>query len=84
MLSGFLQNMTNLALSMPTNLVILFIICLILKIFARYSWMDCVKVIIGYMLLCVIFSLFGLTMPSFITIFNWIKAIVLKIWYAIW
>lgn len=84
MLSGLLENMKNLALSMPTNMVILLVICLLLKIFAKYKWTDCIKVIVGYLLLCVILSFFGLTMPSFITIFNWVKAIAIKLWKWIW
>ena len=84
MLSGLLENMKNLALSMPTNLVILVVICVLLKIFAKYKFKDCIKVIVGYLLICVLLSFFGLTMPSFITIFNWIKALAIKIWTAIW
>lgn len=84
MLSSLLVNMKNLALSMPTNMVILVVICLLLKIFAKYTFRDCIKVIVGYLLLCVVLSFFGLTMPSFITIFNWIKAIAIQVWNFIW
>lgn len=84
MLSNFLQNMTDLVLSIPTNLVILLIICLLLKFFLNWSLKDCIKVIVGYALIMVILSFFGITMPSFITIFNYIKAWIIKIVNKIW
>lgn len=84
MIRNLLENMKNLALSMPTNMVILAVICLVLKLFFRYTWTDCIKVIIGYLLLCVLLGFFGFTMPSFITIFYWCKAIFMQIWQIIW
>jgi len=84
MISSILYNMQNLAMSMPTNIIILVIICILLKFFMQYTIKDCIKVIIGYLLLAVLLSFFGITMPSFITIGRYIKAIALQIWKIIW
>lgn len=77
-------NMYALMLSMPTNMAILLIIYALLMIFAHYSLMDCVKVVFSYLLLCVLLGLFGITMPSFLTIFAYIKAIFMKLWAILW
>jgi hypothetical protein len=53
-------------------------------IFAKYTIKDCLKIIIGYMLIVILLSFFGITLPSFITVFNWIKEIAVKIWTALW
>lgn len=84
MVSSFLDKLYNLALSMPTNIVILVVICLLLVLFAKYTLKDCLKVVIGYLLICFILSMFGITMPTFVQIFNWIKAVCIKIYEAIW
>lgn len=84
MLSNIVNNMYQLLLSMPVNIAILVVICILLKIFAKYTFKDCIKVIIGYLLVCVLLGFFGITMPSFITVFKWIKEIAIKIWTAIW
>lgn len=84
MLSNIVNNMYQLLLSMPVNIAILVVICILLKIFAKYTLKDCIKVIIGYLLVCVLLGFFGITMPSFITVFKWIKEIAIKIWTAIW
>ena len=84
MLSTILNNMYQLLLSMPVNLVILLIICIILKLVAKLTIKDCLKVVVGYLLICILLGFFGITMPSFITIFNWIKEVAVKIWNAIW
>ena len=84
MLSNIVNNMYQLLLSMPVNIAILVVICILLKIFAKYTFKDCIKVIIGYLLVCVLLGFFGITMPSFITVFNWLKELAIKVWTAIW
>lgn len=84
MISGLLDKMYNLLLSMPINLAILVVICVLFMIFAKYTIKDCLKIIIGYMLIVILLSFFGITLPSFITVFNWIKEIAVKVWTALW
>lgn len=79
MISTILTNLAAFAMSMPTNIIILIIICLIMKV-AGKTISDCVKVIIGYCLIGLLLGIFGITMPSFLTIGNWIKSAFLAIW----
>lgn len=84
MISTILNNLYAFALSMPTNMIILFIICLIMKVIFRRTIRDCVKVIIGYLLIGVLLSLFGITMPSFLTIGTWIVNTIKTIFSKFW
>lgn len=84
MISTILNNLYAFALSMPTNMIILFIICLIMKVVFKRTIGDCIKVIIGYLLIGVLLSLFGITMPSFLTIGTWIVNTIKTIFNKFW
>lgn len=84
MLSTILNNLYAFALSIPTNMIILFVICLILKIVFKRSIGDCVRVIIGYLLVGLLLSFFGITMPNFLTIGTWIVNAIKSLWNKIW
>ena len=79
MVSTLLNNLIAFAVSMPTNMVILIIICLIMKVCGK-SIMDCVKLILGYLLVGLLLGIFGITMPSFLEIGNWIINTVKSLW----
>lgn len=79
MISTLLSNLWAFALSMPTNIIILLIICLILKVIG-YTVRDCVKVILGYLLIGLLLGIFGITMPSFLAIGTWIVNLVKSLW----
>lgn len=76
MLQTILANMIEFGKSMPTNLVILTLVCIVMKFAMKKSWKDCAKVVIVYLVIGVLLGMFGLCMPDFVTIFNWIKAAV--------
>lgn len=80
MIQYFLTSMYNLAVSMPVNTLIITLITIFLKIFAKVTIKESIKVIIGYLIICFVLSLFGLTMPSFTSIFEWIKEMTLNLW----
>lgn len=78
--STVLNNMIAFAVSMPTNMVILFIICLIMKVAFKKKIGDCVRVIIGYLLIGLLLGIFGITMPSFLAIGQWIVNTAKSLW----
>lgn len=79
MVSTILNNLIAFGMSMPTNLIILIIICLIMKV-AGKTISDCIKVIIGYLLIGLLLSFFGITMPSFLQIGRWIVSVAKSLW----
>lgn len=79
MVNTIVANMIAFAKSMPTNMVILVIICLIMKLGMKKSWKDCIKLIITYLLIGVLLGIFGICMPDFLTIGTWIADIVKSI-----
>lgn len=79
-LSTILNNLIAFAVSMPTNLVILLIICLIMTFVFKKSIMDCVRVIIGYVLIGFLLGLVGINMPSFLAIGRWIVNTFKTLW----
>ena len=84
MISALLQNLYAFAVSIPTNLVILAIICLIMLVLFKKSVKDCLRVIIGYLLIGLLLGMFGITMPSLITMGNWVKTNFMSLWNDIW
>lgn len=84
MISALLENLYAFALSIPINMLILAIICLIMVIGFKKSVKDCVKVIICYLLLGLLLAIFGITMPKFTTAFEWIKTNAIALWEKIW
>jgi hypothetical protein len=79
MISTILSNLVAFAMSMPTNIIILIIVCLIMKVLGK-SVMQCVKVIAGYLLIGLLLGIFGITMPSFLAIGQWIVDVAKSLW----
>lgn len=73
MVQTIIANMIAFGKSMPTNMLVLVIICLIMKLGMKKSWKDCVKVIAVYLLIGVLLGMVGICMPDFLTIFRWVK-----------
>lgn len=71
MVEQLLDRLIAFGLSIPTNLVILLIVCIIMKAMGK-KWSDCVRVIIIYLFAGLLLSMFGITMPNFIEIGTWI------------
>ena len=78
MVEQLLDKLLAFGLSMPTNLVILLIACIIMKA-AGKKWSDCVRVILIYLAVGLLLSMFGINMPNFIEIGNWIGKLFNKI-----
>ena len=79
MISTILNNLIAFGMSMPTNLIILVSICLIMKVIGK-TIIDCIKMILGYLLIGLLLSLFGITMPSFLQIGQWITTVAKSLW----
>lgn len=79
MVSTLLNNLVAFAMSMPTNMIILIIICLIMKVAGR-TITDCIKLIVGYLLIGLLLGIFGVTMPNFLQIGNWIVNVAKSLW----
>ena len=71
MIKSLLDKLIAFGLSMPTNLVILAIVCVIMKAFGK-KWKDCIKVIVIYLFLGLLLSMFGINMPNFLQIGQWL------------
>jgi hypothetical protein len=84
MISTILANLWAFALSMPTNMIILLIICIIMKVVFKYKVKDCLFVIIGYLAIGLLLALFGITMPSFLTIGRWLGNLIKSIFGSVW
>ena len=79
MLSTIVANMVAFGKSMPTNMIIILIIVLIMKFVFKKKTMECVKVVIGYLLIGVLLGIFGICMPDFLTIGQWIANLIKSI-----
>ena len=79
MISTILNNLIAFALSMPTNMIILIVICLIMKVLGK-TITDCIKIILGYLFIGLLLGLFGITMPNFMTIGTWLANILKSLW----
>lgn len=84
MLSKLLDNLYAFAMSIPTNLVILLVVCLILIFVVKKPIGFCVRIVLGYLLIGFLLGCFGINMPSFITCWNWIVDKVTALWNYIW
>lgn len=78
MLEQLLDKLIAFGLSIPTNLVILLIVCVIMKAMGK-KWGDCIRVIIIYLFAGLLLSMFGITMPNFIQIGQWIGGLFNKV-----
>lgn len=83
MLSNLLQNFLNFVASVPINLVILSIVCLILKIICK-PFRIIMRVVTCYGIICFILSMLGLSLPSVPEILLWLKnaAIDIAHWFS--
>ncbi len=72
MISTIVDNLYAFALSMPTNMIIMLVIALIMKVLLKRSIGDCVRVIIGYLLIGFLLGIFGINMPNLMTVGRWI------------
>lgn len=79
MIQTILANMVAFAKSMPTNMLIIVIICLIMKVALKKSVKDCLRVVVGYLLIGVLLGVFGIVMPDFLTIGTWIANVIKSI-----
>ena len=79
-LSALVSNLIAFAVSMPTNMVILFIICLIMKCLFKKTISDCLRVVFGYLLIGLLLGIFGITMPSFLAIGQWFVSTFKTLW----
>lgn len=77
--STILQNLIEFAKSMPTNMVILAIVCIIMYLFGK-SIGACVKVVVIYLLIGLLLGIIGIRMPNFLEIANWVKEICSDLW----
>ena len=79
MISTILNNLIAFGLSMPTNMIILIVICLIMKLLGK-TIADCIKIIFGYLFIGLLLGIFGITMPNFMTIGTWLANILKSLW----
>ncbi len=79
MISTILNNLIAFGLSMPTNMIILIVICLIMKLLGKTIG-DCIKIIFGYLFIGLLLGIFGITMPNFMTIGTWFANILKSLW----
>jgi hypothetical protein len=84
MLSTILDNLYAFALSMPTNMIIMFVIALILKVCFKKPIGFCVRVILGYLLVGFLLGIFGINMPNIMTVGRWIADTFKKIFGGLW
>jgi len=78
MITTLLSNLMDFVLSVPINLVIIGIICLILKI-AGKTIKTIIKVFVGYFIICFILAVLGLSLPSIPALVIWLKNIIISI-----
>lgn len=79
MIQDVLSRLLEFVASVPINLVIVGVICLVLLMF-RTAFSIVWRVAVSYLLLCFIFSLLGWSMPSIPQIIVWCKTMFLQIW----
>lgn len=84
MVSTLLENLARLVVSMPTNMIILFVILAILHFLCNVKIKDCLKIAVGYILIVFLCGLFGFSLPGLLDIGKWIVATVQSIWSNLW
>lgn len=84
MITTILQNLWQFAISMPTNLIIILIICIIMKVCFKKKTKDCVYFVLGYLAIGLLLGIFGITMPSFLSIGRWIANGIKTVFQGIW
>ena len=75
-MESILQNLYNWVMAVPTNLIIIVVIALALKILGK-SLKAVIELIICYFLICFILGLFSITLPPLqdivVWVINWVK-----------
>lgn len=84
MISDILKNLYDFALSIPTNLVIIAIICIFMVVVLKKGVKDCIRLIVAYLLIGLLLGIFGITMPSFVEVGRWVKDHVSTLISDIW
>lgn len=79
MVSTILANLIAFAKSMPTNMIIIVIICVIMKVCGK-KVSDCVRFVLIYLLIGLLLGIIGIAMPDFMTIGRWIVGILKSLW----
>ncbi len=82
-LSGLGSNVAALVVSVPSNLLIVLVIVLLMKIF-RCSAVAMKNVCISYICLCIICGVFGFTVPPLSQVFMTVYNICREIFYTVW
>ena len=82
MITQILNNLVNFVLSVPINLVIIGVVCLILKLTGK-SFKSIIRVFVGYFLICLVLSILGLSLPSIPALIIWLKEVFtsLGLWF---
>ena len=70
MINDFLSNMTEFILSMPINLIIIGVVCIIMRITGS-TISSLIRLFIGYFCICFILATFGLSLPSIPAVIKW-------------
>lgn len=79
MLATIGNNLLAFIASVPINLIIILIICIVLKLFG-VRFIDLLKIVAAYFIICLILSLLGLSLPSIPALLKWIKDVVVQIY----
>lgn len=79
MLADLGKNLLAFIASVPINLVIILVICIVLKLFG-VRIIDLIKIVIAYFVICFILSLLGLSLPSIPALLKWIKDVIVQIY----
>lgn len=76
MLGTLIQNMYQWVGAVPTNLVIVLVVALVLKLLGQ-SLESVIELVICYFLVCFILGMFGITLPPIqdivVWVANWLK-----------
>ena len=76
MLGTLIQNMYQWVGAVPTNLVIVLVVALVLKLLGQ-SLKSVIELVICYFLVCFILGMFGITLPPIqdivLWVANWLK-----------
>jgi len=84
MISKVLDNLYNYVVSIPTNMVILLLVCLFMVLVLKKSIGTCIRLVIGYFIIAFLLGLFGINMPSIVACWNWIVDKVTWLWNKMW
>lgn len=78
--SKIINNLIAFGISMPTNIVILILICIIMKCLFKASTKDCGCLILVYLVIGLFLGMCGITMQSFLAIGQWVAGVIKALW----